>query len=350
MKRRIDQSDQKFTSGERLQQTVKRPKDIGVQARSQWWVWTWTKVGLLSLCVLSVTILFLQQLFTVSDDLSRPSDFGLNHTINIYLNSEEGVRVGVWYTVPEHRWKEAQGKDLEWYEKALGDGSPIFIYLHGNTGNRSSPPHRIGVANVLSAVGYHVLVLDYRGFGDSTSEPTELGLTTDTIYLYNWVKARSGNSLVCVWGHSLGSGVATNTAVKLQEKGKHFDGIILEGAFRNGQVAIEHPFTWFYWKFPYIQYYLFNPLKDNILNLPNDDNLKKIRTPLMLLHAEDDHIVPFYMAQELYNIAKNAQNSDERVKLVPFNGSLGYLHNGLYKDPHLPSIIREFVQSLSLTA
>lgn len=44
------------------------------------------------------------------------------------------------------------------------------------------------------------------GFGDSTSEPTEHGLTTDTLHLYNWVKARSGNSLVCVWGHSLGSG------------------------------------------------------------------------------------------------------------------------------------------------
>lgn len=40
------------------------------------------------------------------------------------------------HTVPEHRWKEAQGKDLDWYEKTLGDGSPIFIYLHGNGGNR----------------------------------------------------------------------------------------------------------------------------------------------------------------------------------------------------------------------
>ncbi|XP_051507971.1 lysophosphatidylserine lipase ABHD12-like isoform X8 [Myxocyprinus asiaticus] len=347
MKRRINKFESK--SARRLQQTGPKFKTENGQTVSQRWVWTWTKMGFLAFCILLVTFPLLLQLFPVSDDLSRPSDFGLNHTINIYLNSEEGVRVGVWYTVPEHRWTEAQEKDLEWYEKALGDGSPIFIYLHGNTGNRSAP-HRIGIANVLSAIGYHVLALDYRGFGDSTSEPTELGLTTDTIYLYNWVKARSGNSLVCVWGHSLGSGVATNTAVKLQEKGKHFDGIILEGAFRNGQVAIEHPFTWFYWKFPYIQYYLFNPLKDNILNLPNDDNLKKIRTPLMLLHAEDDHIVPFYMAQELYNIAKNAQNSDERVKLVPFNGSLGYLHNGLYKDPHLPSIIREFVQSLSLTA
>ncbi|XP_051773263.1 lysophosphatidylserine lipase ABHD12-like isoform X2 [Ctenopharyngodon idella] len=344
MKRRINKSERKFQSAGRLQ----KPKDLNEHPRSQW-VWTWTKMGLLSVCVLSATVPFLLYLFSDYVDLSRPSDIGLNHTINIYLKPEEGVRVGVWYTVPEHRWKEAQGQNLEWYEKALADGSPIFIYLHGNGGNRSAP-HRIGIANVLSAVGYHVLALDYRGFGDSTGEPTEAGLSTDALYLYDWVKARSGNSLVCVWGHSLGSGVSTNTAVKLLEQGKQFDGIILEGAFLTGRVApnqiFEHPFSWFYWKFPYIQFFLFNPLKNNIVEFPNDKNLQKIRTPIMILHAEDDHLVPFTSAQEIYRIAKKAQNSDERVKLVPFKGSLGYLHNGLYKDPGLPDIIREFVQSL----
>uniref|UniRef100_A0A673JXQ9 Monoacylglycerol lipase ABHD12-like n=1 Tax=Sinocyclocheilus rhinocerous TaxID=307959 RepID=A0A673JXQ9_9TELE len=299
--------------------------------RSQW-QWTWTKMGLLSLCILSVLIPLLLHLFSDSIDLSRPSDIGLNHTINMYLTPGEGVRVGVWHTVPEHRWKEAQGKDLDWYEKALGDGSPIFIYLHGNGGNRSAP-HRIGIANVLSAVGYHVLVLDYRGFGDSTGEPTEAGLTSDAVYLYHWVKARSGNSPVCVWGHSIGSGVTTNTAVKLLEQGKnstdlktsmllfvsvalHCNFLTLRLTFKLGVVIVWH------------------------------SNLQKLRTPLMILHAEDDHIVPFASAQEIYRIAEKAQNSDKRVKLVPFDRSLGYLHNGLYKDPGLPDIIREFVQSL----
>lgn len=44
------------------------------------------------------------------------------------------------------------------------------------------------------------------GFGDSTGEPIEAGFTSDTIYLYNWVKARCGDSLVVIWGHSLGTG------------------------------------------------------------------------------------------------------------------------------------------------
>ncbi|KAM7385936.1 hypothetical protein PAMP_001976 [Pampus punctatissimus] len=190
----------------------------------------------------------------------------------MYLTSEEGVSLGVWHTVPESQWKEAQGKNSAWYQNTLRDGSPVFIYLHGNTGTRAAA-HRVGVAQVLSALGYHVLVPDYRGFGDSTGEPTEAGLTTDALCLYNWVKERSGSSLVVIWGHSLGTG------------------------------------------------------------------LKKMKSQILFLHAEDDHLVPFQFVQQLYEVAAGSQNA-ERVKLVSFDGSLGYQHNGLYKDPHLPDIIK----------
>lgn len=41
----------------------------------------------------------------------------------------------------------------------------------------------------------------------------------------------------------------------------------------------------------------------------------------------------------MYEVAVSAQNA-ERVKMVSFDGSLGYLHNGLYRDPHLPDIVQ----------
>ncbi|XP_022599557.1 monoacylglycerol lipase ABHD12-like [Seriola dumerili] len=278
-------------------------------------------------------------------DLSRPADLSLNHTINMYLTSEEGISLGVWHTVPESLWKEAQGKDLAWYQNTLNHGSPVFIYLHGNTGTRAAT-HRVGVAKVLSALGYHVLVPDYRGFGDSTGEPTEAGLTTDALYLYNWVKAHSGNSLVVIWGHSLGTGVATNTAVKLIEQGVALDGVILEGAFNSVRERITvHPFTWYYWTFPGTGYFFPEPWAENKVVFPTEENLKKMRSPILFLHSEDDHLVPIQIAQQMYEVAASAQNA-ERVKLVSFDGSLGYLHNGLYRDPHLPDILKKFVMSL----
>lgn len=278
-------------------------------------------------------------------DLSRPADLSLNHTINMYLTSEEGISLGVWHTVPENRWKEAQGKDLAWYENALSDGSPVFIYLHGNTGTRAAT-HRVGVAKVLSALGYHVLVPDYRGFGDSTGEPTEAGMTTDALCVYNWVKARSGNSLVVFWGHSIGTGVSTNTAVKMVQQGVVFDGVILEGAFNSARQKIPlHPFIWYYWKFPGVGYLYKAPWAENKAVFPTEENLKKMKSPILFLHSEDDHVVPLPVIQQMYEVAASAQTT-ERVKLVTFEGSLGYLHNGLYRDPRLPDIIKRFVQSL----
>lgn len=264
----------------------------------------------------------------------------------MYLTTEKGISLGVWHTVPESLWKEAQGKDLAWYQNSLGDGRPVFIYLHGNKGTRAAP-HRVGVAKILSALDYHVLVPDYRGFGDSTGVPTEAGLTNDAIYLYNWVKARSGKSLVVIWGHSLGTGVSTNTAAKLAGQGVFFDGVILEGTFSIAQQGMElhHPFPWYYWKFPGMGLFFPEPWAENKFVFPTEENLEKMRSPILLLHSEDDHLVPIKVAQKLHEIAVNAQNAD-RVKLVQFEGSLGYLHNGLYRDPRLPDIIKTFVLSL----
>lgn len=50
-------------------------------------------------------------------------------------------------------------------------------------------------------------------------------------------------------------------------------------------------------------------------------------------------LTPFAVSSQLYEVALNAQNA-ERVKLVTFDGSLGYLHNGLYRDPKLPGILK----------
>nr|XP_033468662.1 lysophosphatidylserine lipase ABHD12 [Epinephelus lanceolatus] len=323
---------------------------------SRWWL----KRGLLPLSLIFILVPVLQKIlpeliqhlvythrirlpFFV--DLSQPADLSLNHTINMYLTSEEGISLGVWHTVPESQWKEAQGKDLAWYQNTLSNGNPVFIYLHGNTGTRAAP-HRVGVSKILSALGYHVLVPDYRGFGDSTGEPTEAGLTTDALYLYNWVKARSGDSLVVIWGHSLGTGVATNAAAKLIEKGEVFDGVMLEGAFDTTQhEMLIHAFSWYYWKFPGCGYLFPEPWAENKLVFPTVENLKKMRSPILFLHSEDDHLAPIHDVQQMHQVAASAQNA-ERVRLVSFEGSLGYLHNGLYRDPRLPDIIKKFVLSL----
>ncbi|KAM9345444.1 lysophosphatidylserine lipase ABHD12-like [Symphorus nematophorus] len=355
MRKRAVKQDGSSSAASGARKTARlQQKKEGTQSR--WWL----KRGLLAFFVIFVLAPFSLRILPVLIqhlvytyrirlpffvDLSQPADFSLDHTINMYLSPEEGISLGVWHTVPESQSKEAQGKDLAWYQNSLSNGSPVFIYLHGNTGTRAAT-HRVGVAKVLSALGYHVLVPDYRGFGDSSGEPTEDGLTTDALYLFKWVKARCGDSLVVFWGHSLGTGVATNSAVKLIEQGEGFDGVILEGAFNSARQEIPgHPFSWYYWKIPGFQYFFPEPGAENTAVFPTEENLKKMRIPILFLHAEDDHLVPIQFAQQMYEVAASAQNT-ERVKLVSFDGSQGYLHNGLYRDPQLPDLIKKFVLSL----
>lgn len=286
--------------------------------------------------------------FPLFVDLGRPEDV-LNHTCNFYLNTEESVSVGVWHTLPASQWEKAEGRSPEWYHETLGDGRPVIIYLHGNVGTRAIN-HRVELVKILSAAGYHVLSLDYRGFGDSTGEPSEAGLTSDALYLYHWVKKQSRGGHVCLWGHSLGSGVATNAAVKVQEQGSVVDALILDGAFtRIGEVVANHPLTKMYMFLPGFESLLWNILEMNNIVFANDKNLKTLTSPLLILHSEDDDIVPYHMGLKLYEISLQAQrehNTDVQVEMISYSAHLGFSHNKIYLDPNLSNVVRKFLQNL----
>ncbi|XP_042194028.1 lysophosphatidylserine lipase ABHD12 isoform X2 [Callorhinchus milii] len=277
-------------------------------------------------------------------DLQHPGKF-INHTVNLYLTPEEGVTVGVWHTVPESRWMETRGKDQQWYEATLSDGNPVIVYLHGNGGNRAES-YRVALVKVLSANGFHVLAMDYRGWGDSTGYPSEEGLTMDSVHLYEWARARSGRSFVCLWGHSLGTGVASNTARRLQEKGRPADAIVLEAPFTTIREEVTcHPFSVIYKQFPGFEWFFLDPVTENNIVFHNIENLKSVSSPVLILHAEDDPIIPFELGRKLYRSLHDSRIFKEQVKFVAFPGILGYKHNLIYRDPRLPEILKEFFKS-----
>ncbi|XP_070698810.1 lysophosphatidylserine lipase ABHD12-like [Pempheris klunzingeri] len=281
-------------------------------------------------------------------DLGRPEDV-LNHTCNFYLDTEEGISVGVWHTLPASQWEQAVGKSPEWYRETLGDGRPVIIYLHGNVGTRAIK-HRVELVKILSAAGYHVLSLDYRGFGDSTGEPSESGLTSDALYLYHWVKKQSKGAPVCLWGHSLGSGVATNTAVKIQAQGSAVDALILEAPYtRIGEVVSVHPLAKMYMFLPGFESLLWNILEMNNIEFSNEKNLKTLTSPLLILHSEDDSVVPYHMGLKLYQTslqAKKQHNTDVQVEMISYSANRGYSHSSIYLDPNLSKVVGKFLENL----
>ncbi|KAM3931549.1 lysophosphatidylserine lipase ABHD12 isoform 1-T1 [Leptodactylus fuscus] len=279
-------------------------------------------------------------------DLKRPQDQGLNHTCNFYLHPEEDVSIGVWHTVPAVLWKDAQEKDQAWYEEVMSTSYPVILYLHGNAGTRGGD-HRVQLYKVLSSLGYHVISFDYRGWGDSVGSPSETGMTYDALHVFDWIKARSGDNPVYIWGHSLGTGVATNLVRRLCERETPPDSLILESPFTNiREEAKSHPFSVIYRYFPGFDWFFLDPITASGIKFANDDNVKYISCPLLILHAEDDPVIPFHLGRKLYNIAAPARSlRDYKVQFVPFHKDLGYRHKYIYRSPELKQILRNFFGS-----
>uniref|UniRef100_A0A8C7XKT0 Abhydrolase domain containing 12, lysophospholipase n=1 Tax=Oryzias sinensis TaxID=183150 RepID=A0A8C7XKT0_9TELE len=253
-------------------------------------------------------------------DLKRPQDLGLNHTHNFYLEPESGLKAGVWHTVPAQMWREAQGT-------RGGD-------------------HRVQLYKVLSSLGYHVVTFDYRGWGDSEGSPSEGGMTSDALFVYDWLKQQIGKTKpLYIWGHSLGTGVATNLVRRLCDRGNPPDALILESPFTNiREEAKCHPFSMVYRYLPGFDWFFLDAFTANNIRFASDENVNHISCPMLILHAEDDTVVPFYLGKKLYSMASRSQSlTGHKVQFVPFPASLGYKHKFIYRSPELPSILSDFL-------
>lgn len=59
--------------------------------------------------------------------------------------------------------------------------------------------------NIIKVISrWHICFI---GFGDSTGFPSEDGCVADSYFLYKWVRKRSAQVPVIIWGHSLGTGL-----------------------------------------------------------------------------------------------------------------------------------------------
>lgn len=72
-----------------------------------------------------------------------------------------------------------------------------------------------------SRLNANVLVIDYRGFGDSEGTPSERGLQLDARTAWDWlIEHGAKEEDITIVGQSLGTGVSAGLAVELAEEGE----------------------------------------------------------------------------------------------------------------------------------
>jgi uncharacterized protein len=83
------------------------------------------------------------------------------------------------------------GLDLTaWQAPATGPATGMTVLvLPGNAGSRAA---RVPLARALSAAGFDVVLLDYRGYGGNPGSPTEEGLAADARAAHRHLVAERG--------------------------------------------------------------------------------------------------------------------------------------------------------------
>lgn len=193
---------------------------------------------------------------------AAPADFGLSAQ-EVWLTTSDGVRLHGWHL-------PAPG------------AANLLLFCHGNAGNIS---HRLDNLARLHQAGVAVFIFDYRGYGLSQGKPSEAGLYLDAEAAWDWAQgqAESQGGRVVLFGRSLGGVAATYLAAQQQPAG-----LILESTFTNLGAMAGSLFP-----LPGLEGWLkgrFNSL----------GRAAGVRCPVLMLHGDDDQIVPLRLGQELF--------------------------------------------------
>jgi fermentation-respiration switch protein FrsA (DUF1100 family) len=201
---------------------------------------------------------------------AKPSDIGLAYE-DVQIDTADGERLHGWF-VPA---AEVRG---------------TLLFFHGNAGNIS---HRLESIMIFNRLGLDVLIVDYRGYGQSTGKPSEPGTYRDAEAAWDYLVRTRGvePGRIVIFGRSLGGAVGAWLAAQLPDDGQPA-AVIIESSFTSGADMARR-------LYPVYPARLLTRLK-----YPVADYVRHIGCAVLVVHSRDDEIVPFAMGQALYEAAR----------------------------------------------
>ena len=165
---------------------------------------------------------------------------------------------------------------------------------------------------------YHtVYLVNYRGYGGSSGNPTEDAIYADALHIYDELKLR--HKRISIIGRSLGTGVATYVGA---ERNVHKISLITPFDSIENVAKTHYPI------FPVALL-----LKDKHDSIPR---VNRIKAPILIMLAEFDKVIPFEHSKRLIDAFPPAQIS---ARTIANTG-----HNDISGPEEYHALLSEFMQ------
>ena len=175
-----------------------------------------------------------------------------------------------------------------WFLRGVGNETrkPVVFFAHGNGGLIDHFPMGLQPYRDL---GFHVVLVEFRGYGRSKGAPNQDDIVADFVSVYDQVVKRPDvdPKRVVFHGQSIGGGVMAAVA-----KERAPTRLVMESTFTSIR-NIAYDVVPIFW----------------LLILDPFDSESVIRTldvPTLILHGTRDQIVPFWHGKQLAEVATNA--------------------------------------------
>jgi len=212
-----------------------------------------------------------------------PSDLGLKAEEIIFESTDE-IKLSGWF-IPNNKTKAT------------------IIVMHGYPADKAN---LLGIAEFL-AKDFNVFLFDFRSFGKSEGKYTTVGYLekNDLLGAIKYLENEKNITKIGLYGFSLGGAVA------LMVNHKNVKAIVTDSAYAKLSNMLKHMYgIFFIFKYPlaYLtKLYGILFLRINIDDSIPVDNIKNIKVPILLIHAEKDSQIPVNEAYLLQNANKNAE-------------------------------------------
>lgn len=170
----------------------------------------------------------------------------------------------------------------------------LVFFLHGNAGNLTDQKE---AANFYNQLGYDFFTMDYRGFGKSEGEITsEEQFFEDIETAFDHASKGYSKKEVIVIGYSVGTASAAMIASR-----KNPAGLVLIAPYYSLIDMTNR-------NYPYIPSFLLK------YRFETNEFVKKTKSPIFLVHGDNDDILPFEGSKMLSKFLK------KKDRFVPIQG------------------------------